>query len=109
MAKVYTAHSGHWDDGRVYVIEGASIRELRTRLDLRKHSPSGFAWGYGGSGPAQLSLAILADLAGDGIALEFYQQYKFEVIAKLDQKKGFVIKEEDVRRVLRRFTDAVYN
>src|SRR5439155_2970286 len=39
---------------------------LNPRLDLRKHSVTGFEWGYGGSGPAQLALALLADhLAND--------------------------------------------
>lgn len=28
-------------------------------LAVRNHSPTGFAWGYGGSGPAQLALAVL--------------------------------------------------
>jgi len=30
---------------------------LNPRLDLYNHSPTGFEWGYGGSGPAQLALA----------------------------------------------------
>lgn len=34
-------------------------RSLNPRLDLFNHSPTGFEWGYGGSGPAQLALAIL--------------------------------------------------
>jgi len=29
--------------------------------DIKSHSPSGLEWGYGGSGPAQLALAIVAD------------------------------------------------
>jgi len=29
---------------------------------VRNHSPDGFAWGYGGSGPAQLALAICLKL-----------------------------------------------
>jgi hypothetical protein len=39
----------------------------RERLDPRpsqrlwNHSPDGFEWGFGGSGPAQLALAILLD------------------------------------------------
>jgi len=37
---------------------------LDPRLDLCNHSPTGFAWGYSGSGPAQTSLAILADWFG---------------------------------------------
>ena len=31
----------------------------RKSLAVYNHSPDGFAWGYGGSGPAQLALAIL--------------------------------------------------
>ena len=38
---------------------------LNPRLDLRNHSPTGLEWGYCGSGPAQLALAILADHTGD--------------------------------------------
>ena len=38
---------------------------LDLRLDLHNHSPDGFEWGYCGSGPAQLALAILADHLGD--------------------------------------------
>lgn len=29
-----------------------------------KHSPDGFAWGYGGSGPADLARSLLADALG---------------------------------------------
>jgi len=34
-------------------------------LELADHSPSGFEWGYGGSGPAQLALALLLDYTDD--------------------------------------------
>jgi hypothetical protein len=33
-------------------------------FDIHNHSPTGFEWGYGGSGPAQLSLAITFDVLG---------------------------------------------
>lgn len=50
-------------------------------LRLRNHSPTGFEWGYAGSGPAQLSLAILLHFTGDKeIALGHYQRFKREVI-----------------------------
>ena len=42
----------------IVVVDG---RPLNPRLDLWSHSPTGFEWGYGGSGPAQLALALLAD------------------------------------------------
>ena len=57
---------------------------LPLRLDLSNHSPTGFEWGYNGSGPAQLALAMLADYLGnDDEALALYQDFKREVIAGL--------------------------
>lgn len=31
---------------------------INPSFDLCNHSPTGFSWGYGGSGPAQLALAL---------------------------------------------------
>lgn len=57
---------------------------LPLRLDLRRHSPDGFEWGYAGSGPAQLALAILAHHLGDDAeALRLYQDFKTLAIAHL--------------------------
>lgn len=59
---------------------------LDPRLDLRSHSPDGFEFGYAGSGPAQLALAILAHATGDDeLALAHHQKFKFETIATLSQ------------------------
>ena len=59
-------------------------QRLNPRRDLWNHSPNGFEWGYGGSGPAQLALAILADHLGDDQeALNFYQRFKWAIIAEL--------------------------
>jgi hypothetical protein len=56
---------------------------LPPRLDIRAHSPDGFEWGYGGSGPAQLALALVADCRGDAFAVpKIYQRVK-KAIAKL--------------------------
>lgn len=32
-----------------------------------KHSPGGFSWGYGGSGPSELARCILLDYLGDAV------------------------------------------
>ena len=57
---------------------------LNPRFDLRNHSLTGFEWGYGGSGPAQLALAIISDHLGDDRrAMELYQQFKWAVVANL--------------------------
>jgi hypothetical protein len=59
-------------------------RPLNPRFDLWDHSPSGFEWGYGGSGPAQLALALLADHTGDDEeAVALHQDFKRVVVARL--------------------------
>jgi hypothetical protein len=58
-------------------------KKLPPRLDLFNHSPTGFEWGFAGSGPAQLALALLADALGDDArALRLHQQFKFRYIAQ---------------------------
>jgi len=52
---------------------------------IRNHSPDGFSWGYGGSGPAQLALAILLKFHSLQFALKYYQDFKSEFVAKLPQ------------------------
>lgn len=65
---------------------------------LINHCPNGFNWGYGGSGPSQLALAILLDVLGDkDLSLEHYQDFKWEVVAKLSDISSWKIKEGDVR------------
>lgn len=57
---------------------------LDPRYDLVNHSPDGFEWGYEGSGPAQLALAICADLLNDdAAALAVYQDFKRVTVARL--------------------------
>jgi hypothetical protein len=59
-------------------------RHLPPRFDLAKHSPTGFEWGYEGSGPAQLSLALLCDALGDvPLACRVYQEFKRAVVGRL--------------------------
>jgi hypothetical protein len=39
-------------------VDGVAL-QLGPSLKIQSHSPDGFEWGYGGSGPAQAALAIL--------------------------------------------------
>jgi hypothetical protein len=50
------------------------------------HSPDGFEWGYGGSGPAQLALAILLDFCEPAEAIHWHQPFKWHVIAALPKQ-----------------------
>lgn len=57
---------------------------LDPRFDLWNHSPTGFEWGYGGSGPAQLALALLADHLDDADeAVALHQYFKRAVVENL--------------------------
>ncbi len=69
---------------------------------LRNHSPDGFEWGYAGSGPAQLALAILLDYTGDAAtALRHYQTFKAEIIAGLPRESGsWQISGAEIQRFL---------
>ena len=60
---------------------------LDPSLKLRQHSPTGFAWGYLGSGPAQLALAILLDATGDEeLAQRHYMSFKEDFVARWPEK-----------------------
>ena len=56
------------------------------------HSPDGFNWGYSGSGPAQLALAIMLKLTGSANG---YQDFKFRCISNLPIDSDFNIEFED--------------
>ncbi len=91
-------------DCRVVVIEAGRARPLP---HVKRHSPDGFEWGYGGSGPADLALSLLADYFGerprkfDGNAYEqhrclaLYQSFKAHFIAAAP-REGFAITSDQI-------------
>jgi len=85
MGKVYRG----WrcaDESNIVVVEipGETMYYLPPRTDLRNHSPDGFEWGYGGSGPAQLALALCCDaLDDDEAAQRVYQRVKELLVARI--------------------------
>jgi hypothetical protein len=85
--------TGAWDDRTWFgavTVDRRTLRPERSRR-LRNHSPTGFAWGYEGSGPAQLALAILLEAgATDEQALAHYQDFKREQIAAI-QRSAFTL------------------
>lgn len=75
-------------------------RRLNPRRDLWNHSPSGFEWGYAGSGPAQLALAILADHCGnDEQAFDFHHRFKWAVVAELPRRR-WTLTSPEIEQVL---------
>lgn len=74
---------GNWDT-RTIRLNGKLLSSLQSR-EVRNHSPNGFNWGYAGSGPAQLALAILLTRTDKETALHIYQGFKSSVIAWLPE------------------------
>jgi hypothetical protein len=81
----------------VTVIVGKRRRPLNPCNNIRNHSPTGFEWGYSGSGPAQLALALVADCMGKRFAIApIYQRVKAKVIAGLPHD-GWTLDEQVLR------------
>lgn len=110
-----TYRSATKNPGAFIVVDGSTQRPLDPRLDLQNHSPTGFAWGYNGSGPAQLALAILAHhflttstlvvtalkkKEADARALALYQRFKAKALATAPSGVVFEISSEDVERIV---------
>jgi len=75
------------DNRCIVTVNGSAVTKLLPDArELWCHSHSGYEWGYTGSGPAQLALALLFDATGSApLALHFYQRFKFEVVCKLPE------------------------
>ena len=70
---------------------------------IERHSPDGFQWGYGGSGPSDLALSILThfcekkDISLE-IAEKYYQKFKHDFVAIAGDELN--IKCEDISKWL---------
>jgi hypothetical protein len=79
--------------------EGQPPRPLDPRFDLRRHADA-LNWGYGGSGPAQLALALAADVTGnDEMARRVHQKLKVRLVAGLPAD-GWSLNEQQLRQVI---------
>jgi hypothetical protein len=66
------------------IIDGKYLDQDNS-LKVRNHSPDGFSWGYGGSGPSQLALALLLEATSKEEAVKCYQDFKWDVVAGLPE------------------------
>ena len=89
--------------GDVVCFRGYGGLETNVPQRLVKHSPSGFGWNYGGSGPADFALNILAVYIGQEKAERngLYQLFKVDFIQTLPFEGG-TIKRADVMKWVKR-------
>ncbi len=96
------------------VMKDSRIMNPAESLKVENHSPDGFSWGYKGSGPAQLALAILlehwewnsimggfAEEVGSFFsphikALRHYQRFMKDVIAKMPKDSNWQITSKEI-------------
>jgi hypothetical protein len=90
----------------VVMLDGDAVTRLR---HYPYHSPTGFEWGYNGSGPAELARCILLDHYGvtpqrrgalyPPVAGELpvsYQAFKFAVIGRLASSRAWSITTSEI-------------
>lgn len=99
--KIYKIYKGHRSHSVVVHPDTGHPYALPWRLDLWNHSPTGLNWGYGGSGPAQCALALLADhLDDDREVMRLHQPFKWAVIAKLPIDEPWELTSEQIDNAL---------
>ena len=74
-------------------------KPLDPRRDLQDNAAEGFDWASQGAGTTQLALAILANHAGDDVALRVHRKFAKAVIAGLPFA-GWTLKGDDVDAAL---------
>jgi len=87
--------------GRTSLTPAASQRIIN-------HSPDGFSWGFRGSGPNQLSLALLIDFfdGDDRKAQFYYKDFTARTIAYLASDKPWVLDSSDIEASLANIDEA---
>lgn len=87
-------YEGFRRNGRalIRVRDGTTLRALKHRVH---HSPTGFEWGYAGSGPADTARSLLWDVVGREVPAGVYQAFKFDVVVGL--RDGWVLTEDSIR------------
>ena len=93
-----------------YTLEG-SFSALLSPEDswvVNKHSPDGFEWGYRGSGPAQLALALLLEHYRNGVPEKYYQEVKSILIGALPED-GWSMDETEIRDTVEEVKEKLKN
>jgi len=97
--------SGNFETRKV-TIDGEVLSPTKSQ-QVYNHSPDGFAWGYLGSGPAQLALALLLEATNEKEAIKFYQSFKFDIVS--DMPENFVLPSKQIYEYLELKRKAIQN
>ena len=85
----FQRHYTHNDAEPVVLADNTPLEQK-----LILHSPTGFEWGYNGSGPADLALNILYLYVDYPRALRLHQAFKDYFIARIPRDGGVILREQ---------------
>ncbi len=87
--RVYAGVRGK--DGLTVLVNGIKLEPERS-LKVFNHSPDGFEWGYGGSGPSQLALAILLDYTNDeNLSVRLHHPFLDKYVSKFPKERWQIV------------------
>ncbi len=102
MATYKGIRSAEGTEGTVVTVVTVDGEPLDPRHDVRNLS-LGFEWGYVGSGPYQLALALLAHHRGAAEALQSYKDFAEVVVGELGEDE-WSLSAEDIDRGIENMT-----
>lgn len=84
-------------DEQVFVVRDGKVRLLDPRMDLALCSPDGLSWGYPGSGPAQLAVAMLMEVLGDWERVQrIRHRFHDRLLARIPQNRNWTADGADI-------------
>jgi len=95
MMKVYRGYTDQAQAGpEAAILVYAEDRPAYKLRQMIVHSPSGMAWGYGGSGPADLALSILADYLGEADAIPAHERYDHAIARAIQRTRAWMLHQD---------------
>lgn len=84
-------------DEQVFVVRDGRVRFLDPRYDLEKFSLDGLSWGYAGSAPSQLAIAMLMEVLGDWKRVKgLYPRFHDHFVMKLPKNANWTADGSDI-------------
>jgi hypothetical protein len=84
-------------DEQVFVVRDGKVQLLDPRMDLELCSPDGLSWGYPGSGPAQLAVAMLMEVLGDWQRVQrIRHRFHDRFLARIPQNRNWTADGADI-------------
>ena len=100
---------GKLDTGSDVVVTVSEDKEIDKNLEHHVyHSPTGFNWGYLGSGPSDLACSILWDFLGKEPGRELYMSFKGRFVAEMGDE--WEVDSDDIKEwIIERYGKHYYN